>query len=297
MSPDGLNIVAAPINGFLYSSADGGATWNALTAAGSDRWYGASISADGRTIAAVPQINKIYVSTNAGATWNITTTTASGFYSTAMSTDGTRMAAADASGSIWTSSDTGATWTIETGSGTGGFYRVASSDDGTRLAATPGGGKLVTGLISFPAPPNNSPPVQISVPDPVQQSVVGSVTPTVLNANSSAIIKVEGNFIEKVKNIAVNGANLTSGSWTQTSTSLTMSVATTDAPVLSVVIYNGAAPVLRLPVLSVAPTASAAANVVSIKQRKSYIFCKSPGSATRTIRGVDPVCPAGYIKK
>jgi len=146
-------------------------------------------------------------------------------------------------------------------------------------------------------PPNNdSPPVTPSpVPDPVQQSVIKSFNPSETSTDSSTLVTVLGSFIEKVRNIQANGINILQGSWTQTPTTLTFTVAKTSDANISILIFNGAVPVLKLDPITV--KASPKIIAAQTKQRVQYISCRKPGKGTRIAYGVNPSCPKGYIQK
>jgi photosystem II stability/assembly factor-like uncharacterized protein len=79
-SADGIKLVAAVIEGPIYTSTNSGITWT-LTSAPTNRWSGVASSADGTRLVAVaespdplsptprPQFGAIYTSTDSGATW------------------------------------------------------------------------------------------------------------------------------------------------------------------------------------------------------------------------------------
>ena len=73
VSPNGSRMVAVDHNGttggYIYLSADGGATWSPLTSAGSKLWLSVAMSADGSTIAAGTDGGYLYTSKDSGSTW------------------------------------------------------------------------------------------------------------------------------------------------------------------------------------------------------------------------------------
>jgi photosystem II stability/assembly factor-like uncharacterized protein len=105
-SADGTKLVAAAHDGYIYTSADSGATW---TQRGSSQaWVSVASSADGKNLVA------------AVCDWN------------------------SSSGYVYTSGDAGATWTEQTGSTSQCWQSVASSADGTKLVAGGNPGYLCT---------------------------------------------------------------------------------------------------------------------------------------------------------
>ena len=137
----------------------------------------------------------------------------------------------------------------------------------------------------------------VPVPDPVQQSKISGITPTTGVAGTPVTVTASGNFVEKISAIQIDGIGIAVGSWTQTPTSVTFTIPTKSAGSYSVQIYNGSAPVLaeqRFTVTAVPIPASL--NPVP-KQKVIYISCAKPGHGTRIAYGVNPTCPAGYVKK
>jgi hypothetical protein len=136
-SADGNKLAVADYYGYIYTSADGGATWTKRDTAGSRSWSAIASSADGTKLAAVANGGYIYTSSDSGATW--TEHTAVGtrtWVGVTVSGDGTTMAATASSGSyIYTSTDGGANWTERTSAGARYWSYITSSADGTKLAA------------------------------------------------------------------------------------------------------------------------------------------------------------------
>lgn len=66
-SSDGTKLAA--VSGYIYTSADSGATWTANTTSGSRNWYSIASSADGTKLAAVVYGGYIYTSADSGVTW------------------------------------------------------------------------------------------------------------------------------------------------------------------------------------------------------------------------------------
>jgi photosystem II stability/assembly factor-like uncharacterized protein len=59
-SADGLTIAAAELDGFIYLSTDGGATWKKETGAGDRKWSSIVMSDDGSRIVASVHGGYIY---------------------------------------------------------------------------------------------------------------------------------------------------------------------------------------------------------------------------------------------
>ena len=95
-SGDGQRIVAVVFGGgYLYTSADAGATWVERTVAGSRSWQAVATSSDGQRIAAVVSGGYLYTSADAGATWVERTAAGSrSWQAVPMSADGQRIVAA-----------------------------------------------------------------------------------------------------------------------------------------------------------------------------------------------------------
>jgi len=133
-SGDGSRLVASGASG-VYSSADAGATWVALTNA--PRQVVAA-SVDGRTLVAITTDatytnGAIYISADSGLTWRRTSAPDKPWVSAACSADATKLVATADGAGLWTSTNAGATWV-------GGpqaelWGPVASSADGTRFVA------------------------------------------------------------------------------------------------------------------------------------------------------------------
>ncbi len=143
-SSDGTKLAAVAPGGYIYTSADSGATWTAQTSAGQGQWYSITSSSDGTKLAAVSYGGYIYTSTNSGATWTAQTSAGQrSWLSITSSSDGTKLAAGANGGHIYTSTDSGASWTQQTSAGQRYWNSIASSSDGTKLAA----GDFQTGYI------------------------------------------------------------------------------------------------------------------------------------------------------
>jgi hypothetical protein len=140
-------------------------------------------------------------------------------------------------------------------------------------------------------------PVPVPVPDPVQQSKISGITPTTGVAGTPVTVTASGNFVEKISAIQIDGIRIAVGSWTQTPTSVTFTIPNKSAGSYSIQIYNGSAPVLAAQRFTVTAVPIPASLNPAPKQKKIYISCAKPGHGTRIAYGVNPVCPAGYVKK
>jgi hypothetical protein len=180
------------------------------------------------------------------------------------------------------------------------FNDTTGSLSGTPLNSAPPTTYLITGVNAF-----GSLTAQYSlridgimVPDPVQQSKITSMTPTSSTASVVTAIVVNGTFFEKVSAIQVNGIGLAAGSWVQTPTTISFAIPGKSVGTYSIQVFNGSVPVLAAqsftvnaaPVIKPVPVAPS-------KPKVTYIQCSKPGNGTRTVYGVNPVCPSGYVKK
>ena len=133
--------------GYIYMSADSGATWTQQT--GPQRsWTSVASSSDGTKLVAMTNDGftggYIYTSSDSGVTWTQTTAPLQPWWSVASSSDGTKLVAAADDGDcescsgiggyIYMSADSGATWT-QTTAPPQYWWSVASSSDGTKLVA------------------------------------------------------------------------------------------------------------------------------------------------------------------
>ena len=96
-SSDGTKLVAAVVNGGIYTSTNAGDTW-APSSAPNLRWYSVASSFDGGNLAAVVDGGEIYTSTNSGFTWMPSSAPSKSWQCVASSSDGTKLVAAEASG-------------------------------------------------------------------------------------------------------------------------------------------------------------------------------------------------------
>jgi len=146
-SADGARLLGAAGrngNGYLYTSADSGTSWNERRGAGFRKWNAVASSSDGNRLVAVAG-NKvdgsggdyICVSSDGGSTWSERVSAGARHWISACSSgDGTKLAAAvGLSGYVYTSADGGSTWTERTGAGARDWAAIDCSGDGNRIVA------------------------------------------------------------------------------------------------------------------------------------------------------------------
>jgi hypothetical protein len=179
-----------------------------------------------------------------------------------------------------------------------GAYRVVVTNtlNGTNETAT-----ATTSLtITTPTPPAPTPPVQIiPTPDPVQQSKITDISPSTTTAGNATPVVISGTFIEKISSIQINGVALPSGSWVQSSTTVSFSIPSRAPGVYQIQIYNGSSPVLKPITFTYTASIVVATPIPTpiTKPKVTYIRCVKPGHGTRIAYGINPSCPAGYTKK
>ena len=152
-SADGSKLVAGISTGYIYTSADSGATWTQRTSPNSQLYWGAiALSGDGSQLVAADGYDTdtnsgyIYTSPDLGVTWSVRPSVPEGStFSIATSSDGTKMVAVQSLGGqavpayIYTSTDSGVTWQARTSAGSRYWVNVSSSADGTKLSASTNG--------------------------------------------------------------------------------------------------------------------------------------------------------------
>ena len=110
-SSDGSRVVVAAWGDYVYTSADGGNTWEKRTSAGVRNWRSIACSSDGLKIVAGAYGQNLFTSNDGGETW--VERTASGvknWFSVDSSSDGNKLVAAVSGSYVYTSSDAGLTW-------------------------------------------------------------------------------------------------------------------------------------------------------------------------------------------
>jgi len=131
-SADGKKMYAASYYNDMYSSTDGGTTWN-VTSAGSKAWIALSTSADGKVVLAAANSDTLYLSTDSGTTWTAQTAVPqSSWNEVKVSGDGKTLIAGSST-TVYTSTNGGA-WTAQT-TLPSAYWTVALSDDGKVMIA------------------------------------------------------------------------------------------------------------------------------------------------------------------
>jgi hypothetical protein len=146
MSANGMNDVAVANPSGIYTSSNGGATWQ-LQLAGAAGWTSVASSANGSNLVAVASSGLVYTSSNSGGSWTPRTAGSGGldFTGVASSADGTKLVAVSYGGGIFTSANSGANWQPTSASPVG-YEGVTSSSDGAKLAAVDFGGPIYTSI-------------------------------------------------------------------------------------------------------------------------------------------------------
>ena len=140
--------------------------------------------------------------------------------------------------------------------------------------------------------PNSPIPENTSVFEyPAQKSSIASISPETATVGSTLQVTVNGNFLAPIQNIVANGVRLAQGSWVQTPTQVTFSLAAAKAGPISILLYNGQAPVLAAPVIMVN---SPVTSWRSKHPLKTIIECHGQGHAIKHVLAVNPVCPDGF---
>ena len=151
----GVNLVAAAFGvygseGWVYTSADGGATWTIrYPITTSQYWRAAASDADGSNLIVAAWAGRLYASSNRGVSW--TERQPAGamdqrWQTVASDADGSNLIAGTSAGSLWISSNGGSTWT-ETrpaGNASGDWRGASSNADGSVLVVGNYGGRLYT---------------------------------------------------------------------------------------------------------------------------------------------------------
>ena len=135
-SADGARLIAAAYGGYLYVSSDGGQNWS--TRENQRDWTSVASSATGDILVAAARVQPIFVSGDLGVSWPPHGSPAD-WTSVAASADGRTLLAGASDGSLRLSTDGGQTWG---GSGPGAgvvWPSVAVSASGTKLFAVTSG--------------------------------------------------------------------------------------------------------------------------------------------------------------
>jgi len=125
------------------------------------------------------------------------------------------------------------------------------------------------------------------VSDPLQQSKIVSISPTTVITGTQTSVILTGVFIERISNISIDGYSLPSGSWTQTTSTISFPAPNLPAGIHSVQIYNGSAPVLASQNLAFdAPTAPASSATPTVPSKSPTPTPTPSPSATPAVTTV-----------
>lgn len=128
---------------YLQRSADGGATWANLTAAGVSTWGCVSVSADGSRIIACPYNQPIVVSDDSGTTWYTSDSPSLAWSIIESSPDGlVAVAGVTGSGAVYKTVNGGLTW-----SALSGFDPAATVD---HIGVSSNGSVVITCKVNYP---------------------------------------------------------------------------------------------------------------------------------------------------
>jgi photosystem II stability/assembly factor-like uncharacterized protein len=155
-SADGSKVVAAAVDGGIWTSTDSGTTWTRRTEGNAlmdnRYWSNVSSSADGSKLLAVAYDGNTYdgsdvwTSVDGGATWtdrnaNSESLGPNAYGTSASSSDGTKLIVGTEDGLVYRSANSGATWTEAADIGNEAAV-LASNASGTKLAAGMGSGNM-----------------------------------------------------------------------------------------------------------------------------------------------------------
>ena len=134
---DGVTVYAVVYGGVIYKSADGGATWAALSS-GSRSWWGVATH-DGVTVYAAVHGGVIYKSADGGETW-AALSSGSRYWQGVATHDGVTVYAVVYGGVIYKSADGGATWAALSSGGR--YWHGVATHDGVTVYAVESGGAI-----------------------------------------------------------------------------------------------------------------------------------------------------------
>lgn len=137
-SANGNVLVGVENGGYIYVSADGGATWQQRMTVDSYGWMTVALSASGKEIIAAQRIGDaglIYTSSDYSLTWTPRNDAGTrNWLSVASSASGQILAATDG-GNAYISQDGGATWAEHVVATPHAWRGIAMSADGTKMMA------------------------------------------------------------------------------------------------------------------------------------------------------------------
>jgi hypothetical protein len=207
--------------------------------------------------------------------------------------------------------------TTFSGLNTGATYKISVTANGNGISSGNSFPSVQTSIfttaavVSSPTPTPAAPPM----PDPVQESTISGITPATAIAGNAVPVNISGLFYESIKNIDINGAEISRGSWTQSLSNVAFTFTPANAGTYNFQLYNGSYPLLSVQSITVAAQPTAPAQVGTsaqsgqvtqsalttqqttvAKARVTYIHCYK-GKSLRIAYGINPVCPIGFVKK
>jgi outer membrane protein OmpA-like peptidoglycan-associated protein len=229
---------------WLYVSTDGGDTWVRKDAVGQALWMAVASDKSGTHLAAVANDGDIWTSANSGSTWvDRDSAGTRNWTNIASSDDGSHLIATTDTGYIYTSADFGANWSVASTPGVHPWRSAAISSNGNYAAAV---GKNLEIWTAVPAPvqvPVQS--VNAAAPNVAQKSSVKSFSPGSFSEMDATLISIAGSFPEKITAITINGTAAKLGSWSQTSTLVTLNFPPSAVGIYSIKLINGSTPALQ----------------------------------------------------
>jgi hypothetical protein len=188
-SDDGTKVVAVVNGGYIYTSTNGGSSWQERSNSGSHEWESVAMSSDGQTIVAVESDENsggIYLSTNMGESW--TTLSDAGdqpWSAISISDDGEVIIASTITAGVYASFNGGSTWSAEEGVMNSQIRSLALTTSGGRVALASSDSYIYTALEQTEAIITN---VTSSVEDGTY--IVGDIIP--IQVTFSSPVFVEG---------------------------------------------------------------------------------------------------------
>ena len=139
----------------------------------------------------------------------------------------------------------GSAATVQSNTATTLVVTVPTGSAGAKdiVITNPGGTVTSSGAYTY----IDSTPVvvpQPPVPDPIQRSSITSISPDSAEFGIATQVVIAGNFVENITSIWINDVPLTSGGWTQTSSSISLTVPIGPPGKYAIRIYNGSRPQL-----------------------------------------------------
>lgn len=170
---DATVMVAAVVDGSIYTSNDGGSSWvtgntNSLP------WMTVTVSDDGKTIFGAAYGDSLYKSTDSGASFAVALDTIGEWNALATNADCSVVVATMSQGDIYTSTDSGSTWVSS--ENIDEWTDLQLTDDGKKTVAT----TLGTSPVYFAVYEKSSMPTE--APTPAPSKITKTQSPTEENA-------------------------------------------------------------------------------------------------------------------